>query len=242
VTFKAAKGPLAYYNEIDPAAAQWLRNLIEAGHIAPGYVDERSIEDVLPNELAGYDRAHFFATSNQDQMVGSSSDQEVCGMLGTEPKPFQAICSLRCFCLFHSFRALGDVQFPKHGSPRMTRNILEQVDLCEKSESDLSREVAFLSSEPCTNFHGLDSQNETHEPFCCSSFFCIHLSKVFAGLHLVLQKIAFCTPSIPLVLMCLFQTRPTDKLRHISVSSKCFLSVLSRTQTSSGCKPFYTYA
>lgn len=24
----------AYYNEIDPYAAQWLRNLINAGHIA----------------------------------------------------------------------------------------------------------------------------------------------------------------------------------------------------------------
>ena len=32
----------AYYNEIDPSAAQWLRNLIAAGHIAPGEVDERS--------------------------------------------------------------------------------------------------------------------------------------------------------------------------------------------------------
>jgi hypothetical protein len=38
----------AYYNEIDPFAAQWLRNLIAAGHIAPGDVDERSIEDVHP--------------------------------------------------------------------------------------------------------------------------------------------------------------------------------------------------
>ena len=38
--------PVAYYNEIDPYAAQWLRNLIAAGHIAPGDVDERSIEDV----------------------------------------------------------------------------------------------------------------------------------------------------------------------------------------------------
>lgn len=28
----------AYYNEIDPYAAQWLRNLIAAGHIAPGDV------------------------------------------------------------------------------------------------------------------------------------------------------------------------------------------------------------
>lgn len=28
--------PKAYYNEIDHQAAQWLRNLIAAGHIAPG--------------------------------------------------------------------------------------------------------------------------------------------------------------------------------------------------------------
>lgn len=33
----------AYYNEIDKYAAKWLRNLITAGHIAPGIVDERSI-------------------------------------------------------------------------------------------------------------------------------------------------------------------------------------------------------
>jgi len=51
----------AYYNEHDPYAAQWLRNLIAAGHIAPGEVDERSIEDVLPSELAGYTQCHFFA-------------------------------------------------------------------------------------------------------------------------------------------------------------------------------------
>ena len=51
----------AYYNEHDPYAAAWLRNLIAAGHIAPGDVDERSIEDVLPIELAGYTQCHFFA-------------------------------------------------------------------------------------------------------------------------------------------------------------------------------------
>jgi DNA (cytosine-5)-methyltransferase 1 len=51
----------AYYNEIDPYAAQWLRNLIAAGHIAPGIVDERSIEDVRPDELMGYTQCHFFA-------------------------------------------------------------------------------------------------------------------------------------------------------------------------------------
>lgn len=51
----------AYYNEIDPYAAQWLRNLIAAGHIAPGDVDERSIEDVHPDELKPYTQCHFFA-------------------------------------------------------------------------------------------------------------------------------------------------------------------------------------
>ena len=51
----------AYYNEFDPQAAQWLRNLIDAGLIAPGDVDERSIEDVRPTDLAGYTQCHFFA-------------------------------------------------------------------------------------------------------------------------------------------------------------------------------------
>jgi DNA (cytosine-5)-methyltransferase 1 len=52
---------LAYYNEIDPYAAQWLRNLIAAGHIAPGDVDERSIVDVQHDDLKGYAQCHFFA-------------------------------------------------------------------------------------------------------------------------------------------------------------------------------------
>ncbi len=51
----------AYYNEIDPYAAAWLRNLITAGHIAPGDVDERSIIDVQPDDLKPYTQCHFFA-------------------------------------------------------------------------------------------------------------------------------------------------------------------------------------
>lgn len=51
----------AYYNEIDPYAAQWLRNLIAAGHIAPGDVDDRSIVDVSADDLKGYAQCHFFA-------------------------------------------------------------------------------------------------------------------------------------------------------------------------------------
>lgn len=51
----------AYYNEIDPYAAEWLQNLILLGAIAPGDVDTRSIEDVRPDDLRGYTQCHFFA-------------------------------------------------------------------------------------------------------------------------------------------------------------------------------------
>ena len=51
----------AYYNEIDPKAAAWLRELIKQGHIAPGDVDETDIRDLDPARLGRYDQCHFFA-------------------------------------------------------------------------------------------------------------------------------------------------------------------------------------
>jgi DNA (cytosine-5)-methyltransferase 1 len=51
----------AYYNEWDKSAAAWLRELIAENLIAPGVVDERSIEDVTPGDLAGFTQCHFFA-------------------------------------------------------------------------------------------------------------------------------------------------------------------------------------
>ena len=51
----------AYYNEFDPYAAQWLRNLINNKLIADGDVDDRSIRDVVAKDLHGYTQCHFFA-------------------------------------------------------------------------------------------------------------------------------------------------------------------------------------
>ena len=51
----------SYYNEIEPYAAKWLRNLIKAGHIPDGEVDTRSIVDVAPDDLRGFTQCHFFA-------------------------------------------------------------------------------------------------------------------------------------------------------------------------------------
>ncbi len=51
----------AYYNEVDPFAAEWLRQLMKKNAIAPGDVDERDIRDVKKNDLKGYTQCHFFA-------------------------------------------------------------------------------------------------------------------------------------------------------------------------------------
>ncbi|WP_343297356.1 DNA cytosine methyltransferase [Raoultella planticola] len=83
----------AYYNEIDPFAAQWLRNLIAGGHIAPGEVDERSIEDVAPDDLRGFTQCHFFAGigvwSHSLRLAGWHDDRPVWS--GSCPcQPFSA--------------------------------------------------------------------------------------------------------------------------------------------------------
>lgn len=51
----------AYYNENDPKAAAWLRELIKQGLIASGDVDECSIEEIHAADLKGFTQCHFFA-------------------------------------------------------------------------------------------------------------------------------------------------------------------------------------
>ena len=51
----------AYYNENDPAAAAWLRELIKAGEIADGVVDDRGVEEVTAHDVRGFTQCHFFA-------------------------------------------------------------------------------------------------------------------------------------------------------------------------------------
>lgn len=50
-----------YYNDADPAACAWLRELIAAGHLPSGEVDARSILEVEPADLRGFAQCHFFA-------------------------------------------------------------------------------------------------------------------------------------------------------------------------------------
>lgn len=72
----------AYYNEFDPKAAAWLRQLIKNGAIADGEVDERSIIEVQANDIRGFTQHHFFAGiggwSYALRLAGWSDTRPVC--------------------------------------------------------------------------------------------------------------------------------------------------------------------
>ena len=83
----------AFYNEPDPYAAAWLENLIAAGHIAPGIVDRRPIQEIEAWELEGFTQCHFFAGigiwSHALRRAGWSDDRPI--WTGSCPcQPFSA--------------------------------------------------------------------------------------------------------------------------------------------------------
>ena len=71
----------AFYNEIDPYAAEWLRNLIKKGLIADGKVSTQSIVDIQPSDLAGFTQCHFFAGiggwSHALRLAGWPDDRQI---------------------------------------------------------------------------------------------------------------------------------------------------------------------
>jgi len=66
----------AYYNENDRFAAACLRELIEAGHLPGGDVDERDVQLVEPADLATAGHCHFFAG------IGGWQRRARCRVLG----------------------------------------------------------------------------------------------------------------------------------------------------------------
>ena len=51
---------LHYYNDSDPYVCQWVRNLIAAGLVPDGIVDERPIEEINACDLKDFAQCHFF--------------------------------------------------------------------------------------------------------------------------------------------------------------------------------------
>ena len=57
--FCTVDGMRIWYNDNDPFVAEWLRNLIAAGHLPDGIVDENPIQEIKPKDCAP--TSHFFA-------------------------------------------------------------------------------------------------------------------------------------------------------------------------------------
>lgn len=53
--------PDVYYNDNDPACAEWLRELAKQRVIQPGTVDGRSISEVAAADVLGFRQCHWFA-------------------------------------------------------------------------------------------------------------------------------------------------------------------------------------
>jgi DNA (cytosine-5)-methyltransferase 1 len=115
----------AYYNEFDPFKAEWLRNLISEGHIAPGDVDDRSIRDVQADELRGYRQCHFFAGvgvwSYALRLSGWSDQREV----------WTGSCPCQPFSVAGAKRGTDD---ERHLWPEFFRLIRERCPVCVVGE------------------------------------------------------------------------------------------------------------
>lgn len=66
--------------------AAWLRELIRAGHLPKGEVDEGSIEEVRPADLRGFGQCHFFAG------IGGWVRALRLGRRGAEPSVWTGSC------------------------------------------------------------------------------------------------------------------------------------------------------
>jgi len=84
----------AYYNDNDSYVCEWTRNLIKAGLIMDGVVDERPIEEVQPDDLKEFVRCHFFcgiATWDYALSLAGWNDNRGVTFTGSCPcQPFSA--------------------------------------------------------------------------------------------------------------------------------------------------------
>jgi DNA (cytosine-5)-methyltransferase 1 len=107
----------AYYNEFDPFAASRLRELIAAGHIAPGEVDERPIQKVDPDDLKGFCQVHLF---------GGVGGWSLAFRLAGIPDDYPAWSgSCPCQPYSHGGRNLGNAD-PRNLWPEMRRLVRER--------------------------------------------------------------------------------------------------------------------
>lgn len=107
-----------YYNDNDPFACAWARELIKAGLVPDGEVDERSITDVHPDELRGFVQCHFFCG-----ILGWSLALRLAGWDDSRPV-WTGSCPCQPFSVAGKSHGVGD---ERHLWPAFLRLITECV-------------------------------------------------------------------------------------------------------------------
>ena len=94
----------AYYNENDPKAVARLRELVREGAITDGEIDDRSITEVSPEDLAGFERVHLFA--------GIGGWDLACTWAGWEGPAWTGSCPCQPFSVSGDGKAHADERHP----------------------------------------------------------------------------------------------------------------------------------
>jgi DNA (cytosine-5)-methyltransferase 1 len=106
----------SFYNDNDAKVCSWLRELVKAGLVSDGTIDERSIAEIQASDLAGCDRVHLFAgIGGWDyalQLAGWPADRPV----------WTGSCPCQPFSAAGKRKAQGD---SRHLWPEMFRLIRE---------------------------------------------------------------------------------------------------------------------
>ena len=113
--------------------AQWLRNLMAKKLIPIGDVDERSIAEVKPNDLAGYTQCHFFAG-----LGGWSHALRLAGWPDDKPV-WTGSCPCQPFSIAGKRKAEKDARHLWPEFRRLIGNCRPTVVFGEQVESKLGR-------------------------------------------------------------------------------------------------------
>jgi DNA (cytosine-5)-methyltransferase 1 len=89
----------SFYNDNEPFAVEWLRNLIRNGVIDDGVVDGRSVTEISAADILGFQQCHFFSG-----IAGWSEAFRIAGLTGVD-RVWSA--SLPCQPLSHAGQHKG---------------------------------------------------------------------------------------------------------------------------------------
>ena len=130
----------AYYNENDPFAAQWLKNMIAENLITPGEVDDRSIRDVRPSDLGGFTiNATFSPASADGPMQPDLLDGLMSGLCGREVVRAKAKAA----------QASGLAKTTRDTSGRRGSRLSKPADPLSSWESRLRERLQRIGSTEC---------------------------------------------------------------------------------------------